>query len=673
MPMNFLYPQLLFGLLALAIPIVIHLFNFRKTKRVYFSNNHFLKNIKDAKKPKYKLKHLLVLFSRLCFVFFLVIAFAQPFIPGLNDEQRSKNVMIYLDNSFSMSNESANGLSSFSLGLRYVNEIVDLYPPNTRFKLLTNDFAPFSNTFKNAKDTKEVLTDIGYSPVSRNLQEINSRLAYDIGTMSAKEDSDIFWISDFQKSAMGNTSGLILDSLANYFIVPVKQAKPNNVFIDSVYLTNPFLISNEQNRIEALIKNAGNESVEDLIVKLFINDMQVANASVDIKPNSHSVAVFDVNFDLKDFNKCRLSFEDFPVTFDNEFFFTLNKGGRVAVLEVNEGQTQGEIRKVFANDKLFDFKSFKVTNLDYSLISGADLVVLNGLNRIDESLLPYLREFLEKEGNLLIIPSAQLEITTYNALVEGSLLMKNQPEKSKLATPDIANPFYSDVFLEKDKAFDMGQAKNVITWSSRANHLITYQNNEPFLSYFSGKGKVYVVGAPFNEEFTSFYKHALFVPVMYKIASLSRAVNEKLYYSLNEQVIKLHIDSLAKNDLYKLQREEKELVPTQRVAGKELILDLPKFLMSPGYYDLTIAGKRKKTLSFNFAKSESLPEQLSQQELLTAFSNRENIKVYDRNDMDGFSKEMQEKHKGVPLWKLAVVLALIFLLTEVLLIRFFKV
>jgi hypothetical protein len=79
--MIFLYPSVLFFLLALAIPIIIHLFNFRRYKKIYFSNVAFLKNIQTESEKKSKLKHLLVLLSRLLAFAALIVAFSQPYIP----------------------------------------------------------------------------------------------------------------------------------------------------------------------------------------------------------------------------------------------------------------------------------------------------------------------------------------------------------------------------------------------------------------------------------------------------------------------------------------------------------------------------------------------------------------------------------------------------------------
>jgi hypothetical protein len=80
--MNFVYPSFLWALTALSIPIIIHLFNFRKTTRIYFSSNRFLRQVQEATTAKRRLKHYLILFSRLLFLLFLVLAFAQPIIPA---------------------------------------------------------------------------------------------------------------------------------------------------------------------------------------------------------------------------------------------------------------------------------------------------------------------------------------------------------------------------------------------------------------------------------------------------------------------------------------------------------------------------------------------------------------------------------------------------------------
>src|ERR1041385_8054555 len=112
--MLFYQPSFLFALAALAIPVIVHLFNFRRYKTVYFSNVRFLREVKEETASRSKLKHLLVLASRILALAFLVFAFAQPYIPNkkMNLSSGRKQVGIYIDNSFSM-NAISEGRSLF--------------------------------------------------------------------------------------------------------------------------------------------------------------------------------------------------------------------------------------------------------------------------------------------------------------------------------------------------------------------------------------------------------------------------------------------------------------------------------------------------------------------------------------------------------------------------------
>ncbi len=174
--MSLVYPSFLWALLALAIPIVIHLFNFRKTIRLYFSNTRFLKQVKEETTQKRRLKQFLVLASRLLFLFFLVIAFAQPFLPARDEMTHPQRIVIYVDNSFSMASPVAEKTRALDEAVRMAQSIVDLFPPSTQFQLLTNEFAPFSNSFKAKTEVADQLSQIKLSAITRSASEILSRV-----------------------------------------------------------------------------------------------------------------------------------------------------------------------------------------------------------------------------------------------------------------------------------------------------------------------------------------------------------------------------------------------------------------------------------------------------------------------------------------------------------------
>lgn len=158
--MQFLFPSFLWALTALSVPIAIHLFNFRRTKRIYFSNVSFLKNIETQTNSFRKLKHWLILAARLLFLLFLIIAFAQPFIPAKNNSNTSLNRQgglnsLYLDNSLSMQNTSENK-QYLDLAIAKMDELLTLFKQSPSIQLITNDFSEKSNRLPTAQKQKIV-------------------------------------------------------------------------------------------------------------------------------------------------------------------------------------------------------------------------------------------------------------------------------------------------------------------------------------------------------------------------------------------------------------------------------------------------------------------------------------------------------------------------------------
>lgn len=670
--MVFLYPQFLLGLLALSIPIIIHLFNFKKTKKIFFSNNQFLKNVKKASSSKLKLKHFLILAARMLFIAFLVLAFAQPFIPSTKEELNNQSVYIYLDNSMSMSNKLNNDQSALDVAVNYINEILNLYPASSQFVLLTNEFNPFSNSLKSAGQIREAITEVNFTGISRSLPDVMNR--FNRMESFNLNENDVFILSDFQKSTTGQLDQINFDPKQNYSFIPLTPTQTSNVFIDSLYLTKPFLFEGQTNQLEVSMANSSEEEVKDLIIKLFVNDVQVANASVDIAPNSKNIIKFDLASGLQKQNRCRLSFEEFPVSFDNDFYFALNLANRISIVEIKSSPAGTNIEKVYGNDNIFNFSSYNINNMDYSQIKNADLIILNNLSELTASLTSSLKDFLNSRGHILIIPSENVKTESFDQLVSRVRFSSLQETDTKnLSPPDFANPFYENIFEETNVVLDMPQARRTLNWSANASSLLSFNNGEPFLSEISDVGKIYILGSPLNNSYTNFHKHAIFVPVMYKIASLSKAINERLYYSINESVISIGIDSVAKNEVYKLANltdQNQELIPNQRSTGADLILELPKNSLEAGYYDLQLKDEGKKILAFNYDKSESILQAYGEIDLEHAFSDLPNVKFYEGDNVTQFTKEIKEAHFGITLWEYALILALFFLLCEILLLRF---
>ena len=724
--MSFVYPQFLWGLLALSIPIIIHLFNFRRTKKVYFSNNYFLRNVKEATTSKLKVKHLLILMARLLFITFLVITFAQPFLPGKESADNGNNgeklVYIYLDNSLSMSSELGSNVRGIDQGVNYIEEIIALYPRNSQYKFLTNEFGSFSRVPKSSDEMSELIAEVDLTGVARSAEEVLSKIQSDIATnafgSASSRQSDVYIISDFQRSTFGNPDVFSQDTVNNIKLVPISTSYEANVYIDSVYLTNPFVLAEETNELSVMLRNDGDEDISDQIVRLLINDEQVASASLDLPANASGTVDFTLNFPLQQNNRCQLVFEDYPVTFDNEFYFTLNLGDKISVLEIKPGQqnagpaTVSNIAQVYANEQIFDLQSYSIANLDYSLIGSSDMVVLNELgNTSDEAnlaVIPYLRDYLAQGGHLLYIPPATADLSflrevTANAGISAErIVLPDSVEADRLAlsNPDLANPFFEGMFEGESENFAMPEAEQLMQHNLQGEALLRYRNGEPFLLALSNRyiasdlpssDQVYFFATPLRDDFTNVQRHAIFVPVMYRLASRSKSMNNELYYYVDNPTIALETASFqqdvtvepsnapSRRFIYKLIHGEEEVIPTQRVVSGRLLMEIPQDVVNAGFYDLIRTEESDQnqaevaalmTLSFNIDKSESLIRQYAVDELQSMFEEALNISIYEAEDVDDFAGIIRSEQTDIALWKYALVLALFFLLTEILLIRF---
>ena len=667
--MNFLYPGFLFGLFTLAIPIIIHLFNFRKSKNIYFSSTRFLKNIKKSTSQKLKLKHYLILFSRLLFLAFLVFAFAQPYVPSADKNPQAESVYIYLDNSWSMSNKVESNLTSLDLSIDYINKILELYPTNTTYKFLTNEFAPFSNNLKSKDEIEELLTELRFSNISRTLPEAYARL-HSQTLLQNEKGKDVFVISDFQRSTVGNLEQLQIDSLDQVFVSPIAFNETKNIFIDSVYLSNPFLVTDEKNQLNVVIRNSGFEDATELSISLFINEIQSASSTINITAGGTEEISFEISFNLQNVNKCRINFEDYPVTFDNDFYFILKLENKINIMEIKNDEVVSSIEQVYGNPSLFSFVSQNVSNTDYSLIQQFDLIVINGLQSIDNSLSLELNNHIDQNGSLLIIPGENLDVDSYRRILPSIFPVEKDTSQVQLSMPDLTDPFYENIFENTRERIEMPSATPIINWQGQQMDILKLRNNISFLSGFRKNGSVFIISSPLMDDYTNFSRHALFVPVMYRLAAMSKQSFEKPYYSINEAVINLKLDSLNKQDIFSIANEDIQLIPNQRISANELILELPKNTINPGFYNLMLQDRIKSILAFNLETSESYLQQYQYPEINSFFSNYDNVILFEANDADNFSNEVKKNKFGVPLWKYAIILSLLFLLAEVLLIRF---
>ncbi|PIB36371.1 hypothetical protein BFP72_13685 [Reichenbachiella sp. 5M10] len=667
--MNFANATFLWGLLALSIPIIVHLFNFRKAKLIQFSNVRFLDQVKKKSSTTRQLKHLLILFCRMAFLAFLVLAFAQPYIPGQEEGLKENTVILYVDNSGSMSNLTSENTAALNVAIAMAQDIIALYPQTTTFKLLDNNFAPYSTHYKSADKTLDLLSELSYSSVSRSGQEIMDKIA---SLTNSSQKNEIFILSDMQHSTFGQIK-LIQDSLNQYYLVPLSIDQTHNVHVDTAYLHEPFILAHKDNILSAKIRNNGNNNIEDLIVKLQLNEKQAASLAIDIAPHSTKTIDFELSKNLPPHNQGKIEFQDFPVTFDNEFFLSFNLAPKIHITEIKEQQTPTYTQRVFEGNSLFEFNTYTTGNISYQSLENADLLIVSQLHEINHSLVSQISQRLDAGKSVLLIPHQNTGLGGLEEALNIHYLLQSEVSKIELAKPDVNHPFFEGIFESLDQNTRLPQASPVLQLQTYHQPLLQLKTGTPFLVQLTQLGKLYIYTAPMADTFTSFHKHAFFVPVMQRIAELSATGGNKLYYTSDNPTVQVSLDTLDPRALYKLRPmdiDHQELIPSQRTIQNQLVMDFPQYLLSPGNYALGTDTDEMGYIAFNPTPSESNLAIMEPEELEVRLSGLKHRTSFDQIESKNFSKILKEKYHSIELWKYALLLSLAFLIAESMLLRF---
>ena len=365
--MKYQNPEILYALIAVLVPIIIHLLNLRKHKNIYFSSIRFLKKISEEKKQKLKLKNILILISRILAITFLVLTFAQPYI-SLNNKNDQENILIYVDNSFSMDGET-----KFGRALNIAKEKAKIIAKDNSDKnlyLITNNFSAKNKHKCAAKDFINEINKIESSYQRKKFSEILSFTSF------IKEKKKIYFISDLQKSSFDIENVKLIDSSLDLSIVPIDH-KTNNVSIDSVWLMNPINKSSDNITLYAKITNYSDIQVSDKVVFLYIDEQQKSQQFINLK--SGETKTINFNFDQKSSTSVSgyLNINDLPITYDNKCYFSFNQNKKTKILCINSGKNNKYINAIFNQDsKLFNYYETNINKCCF-FIHKTYLVIIN--------------------------------------------------------------------------------------------------------------------------------------------------------------------------------------------------------------------------------------------------------------------------------------------------------
>ncbi len=643
--MQFKHPEILYFLFLLIIPILVHLFQLRKFKKVPFTNVAFLENLVIKNRKSSQLKKWLVLCTRLLLISALVLAFAQPFFSNKEIANTKNHIAIYLDNSLSTNAKGSKG----NLLKIAAQEIAENSVSSNTYSLVTN-----TNIYQNISgdELKKIAFNIKNTVQSISANDILLKLA------NINESTENIIVSDFQ-----NTTPAILNNVS--FPITLTQILPEkreNLAIDSVFLkTN----TNAKNTINIKIKNQGSKK-ENVPIAIYNGKVLISKQTFTIEKNAEKT----INFAIENLSNysgdVKIDFND-TFEFDNHFFFSIHANEKINVLAI--GDNNEFLSRIFTTDQ-FNFTPSTIQNVNYSAISKQQLIVLNELTRIPESLHKSLVDYIKNGGSLTIIPNAKAEFKSYNTLLKtlgiGKIATK-KVDSLKITTINFKHPLFKNVFDKKVNNFQYPNTNTSFNSNfSRASTIISYENEESFLQEINTfNAKVYWFSSPLDKANSNFTNSPLVVPVFYNMGKQSLQLTQLYYHVAKPNTIEI-TTQLEKDDILTIKNKHTSFIPLQQTFQSKVKLNTDELPDRNGFYDIFKGNDKIQTIAYNNPISESSLNYLNLSDIKA-----KNITI--NNSLKDSLKKIDSKYKVQSFWKWFLILAIVSLLLEILILKYFKV
>ncbi len=684
--MKLLYPEYLWGLFALSIPIIIHLFNFRKFQKVYFSNIDLLKEVKLETKSKSRLKHLIILLLRLLAITALIFAFAQPFMPVNQTQKHGENVVsIYIDNSHSMDSKGVNGFR-LDLAKEQAEDIISNYGPTDLFQIITNDFEGRHQRLYNKQEALQLINEIEPTFQSKTFSELYARQTDLLKNETANKFA--YWLSDFQEYAC-DFDQIKPDSSIALFGIPYENESSQNLYIDSIWFETPVRKSGVEDHVFALVVNEGEKELE-FKMNLSINGTNQAFVNFTISPGQKLTCEVPFTVHSNGVQHARLSLDDYPdatMTFDDDFYFSYFIQPAVKILHLHNGafinDSAGYFGALYGKDPDFIFNNEQISSFDFSTLSTYDLVILNGIPSFSSGLVSELSAYYETGGSVCIYPSENTDIGSYNELIQPLTSITISPliqAQNKVSALTKEHPVFEGIFESVPSNIDLPIVNAYyplgVPTSSYAVSLYTLQDGKPFFAFYSSlKGGLSICCSPLNEQASNWPKHALFVPTMLRVAEFAKfrpnydytigkdiAVDAPSYVTISDEVM---INSNT---------DDFSFLPEIKITNQTSNFIVHNQIKQAGNYNVMVNQVIADGVAFNYSRDESQLTFLNGMELESAMANsslNDNFKLISGADStDGI--ELEQIVNGQKYWWHLIIAVLLFLALEVTIYRLFK-
>lgn len=691
--MTFLNPLVLFGLLAASIPILIHLLNLRKLKKVEFSTIAFLKELQKNKIRKVKLKQWLLLALRVLIILFVVLAFARPTLEGLaigGTTSAAKTTAVFIvDDTFSMSVIDNQG-SYLNQAKAAVKNLLKNFQEGDEAALILVSQSEKGevNIVKNLSDLQKSIDEIEPAYQTGLLHNAIAKAVQALA-QSKNFNKEIYIFSDFQDGRLADENSLsdfsqVLDDRVRIYTVNYSGKTVRNLGIDDIKINTQIFEKDKPVNFSVTVTNYSAQSADNVVVSLFVNNERSAQVSTNLNAGESKIMNADAIIKSTGYNDVFAEIEDDEILQDNRRYTNIFVPENIPIIIFTDENADSRFVELaltaIENQKIFKITKRNLSELNAYNLKNYDVVFIIGSFSLSNP--ERLKNFVAEGGGLFISPGSKSNLSDFNKILSDIGLPKTVALVGRSGDPsnsfqfdktDLNHPVFQDIFTNKEKTrIESAEIYSYfrVNTEGKGRNIISMQDGSSFLGdYKIGDGKIFLLNSVPNLNWGNFPIKSIFVPLINKSA-LYLASKDKIEQSIlagNDFNIDLRGRSLSQLKILRPYKTEDHIILNQ-TAGNNYV----------DYNKLNITGNYKfladniviDEISINADPLESKVkyyEKTQFEEYLNKINFKGNLLFIDKNE--NISDAVLKARFGSELWKYFLIFALLLALIEMLVAR----
>lgn len=682
--LSFLNTVILFGLVGVAVPVLIHLFARQKLQRIEFSSTEFLRRIQIRKMRRVRLRQLLLLILRCTVILLCVLAFARPTLrsrSGMGQSQARSSVVLLVDRSMSMRRK---GL--FQKAKEKAASVLDLLHGGDEAALIwTGSSGDKEPSFKHSGyGLKQAISNKKVSwmksTVSKSIEEAAALLS-----QSHNLNQEIYLVTDLQ------TTGFPIPSDSTFernwegtlFVLPIMGELDNVAVIDGG-VENQIIQPGLPLRVFAEIKNCGKKRVEEILVRIFLEGEAVAQKVISLNAGEMQRVSFRVMPKKEGCIWGTIRIEENIFLQDNEWFFSCRIPERIRVILAGKNSEDIRPMKLVLGEKRETGKFFDVTEVLYGnewidQLNETDMIFFSNYPFFKTEEADRLKMFIREGGGVFFWLGDEVNLRNYNEhffvpIMEtslGNIIMSHKEQDGHLSFGfvDFGHPLFEGVFEKGSEKIRSPQFFRVVEVLGKIPHkIISLGDGKPFLIEMAyKKGNVLLATGGIGEHWSDLVYSTIFAPIIYKGAAYLSfpLLRERGTHSVGESIsISTGVEDV--NAAYRVEIPSgEEILILPEVQGEEVMLVLPE-VESPGIYRFFQSGTLLRMEAINIDPEESDFHTLTEKELKKRFPKAQ-VKVV--KETEKLEPVVSNARLGRELWREILLLGILVLIVEMVIAR----